>query len=159
MGFEFNQTHEAEANWPTANNFCYITRRRLSTHYQPWYVGNSDIHIKSVVAWQEDHSGVGSEIWLGLLCILRKCGTVNWIVRAEWAWSVSGLGRCDTVHILSRAAGEGTKLQCYHTNNEWCGPNHHHFFKETVGKAKLVFSTDYNHNHCIAHWFLAAGKV
>jgi len=108
------------------------------THCQPGYVGNSDIHIKSVVTWQEDHSGVGSEIWLGLLCILRECGTVNWIARAEWAWSVSGLGWCDTVHILSRAAGEGTKLQCYHTNDEWCGLTHH-FFKETVGKAKLVF--------------------
>ena len=51
MGFEVNYAYEAEANWPIANNSCFIAWRKLSTQGQPAYVGTCDIHIKGVVTW------------------------------------------------------------------------------------------------------------
>ena len=32
---------------------------------------------------------------------------------------------CDTVHILSGAAGESVNEKCCHTNNEWCILSHY----------------------------------
>ena len=46
-------------------------------HGQPGYIGNCDIHIESVVTWQEHHSGVGGKVKFSFLCILRECGTVG----------------------------------------------------------------------------------
>ena len=115
---------EGEANWPIANNCCfgvYVDRGRNSIHGQPGYIGNRDIPINNMVTWPEHHSGVRNKIQFCFLCILRECSTVG-ILSAGWAWSDSG---CDTVHILSRAVGEGVSEQCYHKNDAWCGWNHH----------------------------------
>ena len=87
-----------------------------------FYFCNCDISVKSMVTWQEHHSGVGVKIKFGFLCILRECSTVSWIVRAGWAGAGSG---CDTVHTLSRAVREDANEQCCYKSSEWCGLNNH----------------------------------
>ena len=49
MYFEVHHTCEAEANKPTANNCCSVAWGRLSTHGEPGYIGNCDIHIENMV--------------------------------------------------------------------------------------------------------------
>ena len=36
---------------------------------------------------------------------------------------------CDTVHILSGAAGESVNEKCCHTNNEWCILSHYVLYR------------------------------
>ena len=77
MDLKIEYSHEAETNCPNANNCRYMT----STQGQPGYVGNGQIHIESVVTWQEHHRGLGGEVLLSVLCILGKCGTRSVTVR------------------------------------------------------------------------------
>ena len=151
MYFEVNHTCKVPTNLSPANNSCYSDRGRLSMHHQPGYVGNCDICTKSVVTWQEHHSGVGGKIQLGFLCILRECSTVGWIVRAGWTQVGSG---CDTVHTLSRAVGEGVNEQCCHKHiNERCGTGHYaskHVWLH-VEKLRMHDHTLYTDVQCLSH--------
>ena len=141
--FQLHHMYKAEANWPIANNCCSTGWKWLSTHGQFSYIGNCNICIEGMISWQKHHSSVRSKIQFSVLCILRKCGAVGWILRAGWTWGGSG---CDTVHILSRAVGKAVNYQCCHSNNEWHGLSHH--VLGWLQKSKALFISQFGSCTC-----------